>query len=102
MHIDEIDGKWSETVYVWVRPADGDWQAITNAMNQWDRDKTDWRPAMISGFSDDKWAYNTHNDTRQVRLIGSQYTYPNAKFEIGGLLEHDLDNPLTPASAPLP
>jgi hypothetical protein len=102
MHIDDIDSQWSEKVYVWVRPASGDWDAITKAIGHQDRGKTDWRPAMITGFSDDKWAYNTINDSRQMRIIGSTYAYPHALFELGGYLEQDQDNVPLPVSTPQP
>ena len=102
MTIDDIDRQWSESAYVWVRPASGDWDAITGAMNHVDRGETDWRPAKVCGFSDDQWAYGTHNDPRKVVLIGQPFHYDHAKFEIGGLMEPDFEPQHTPVSAPSP
>lgn len=99
MTIDDIEGKWSETVYVWVRPADGDWDGITRG-NGCDRGKTEWRPAAITGFSDDGWAYGTQNDTRNVTLIGAPYGYRHALFEIGAVMTSDFDPTPTPLPAP--
>lgn len=98
--IDDIDKGWNETAYVWLRPAEGtDWESITDHWS--DRRRTEFRPALIVGFTEDQWAYGTHNDTRQVKLIGQTYSYPHAKFEIGGIMEPDFVIEAAP-SAPSP
>ncbi len=95
--IDDIDKGWNESVYVWLRPAGGaDWMSITDHWS--DRSRTEFRPALIAGFTEDHWAYGTHNDTRQVRLIGQTYTYPHAKFEIGGIMEPDFGIEAVPSA----
>jgi len=100
--IDDIDKGWNETAYVWLRPADGkDWESITDHWS--DKGHTEFRPARIRGFTDDQWAYGTHNDPRAVTLIGYPYGYPHAKFEIGAVMEPDFQVeavPSDPVSAP--
>jgi hypothetical protein len=88
MNIDEIDTKFGDYVYVWVRPAGGlKWSEFLHSkLGQYgDRD---WRPALVSGFpnEEDRRFYNTGMDPRSVTLLGAAYGHKPKEFEFGELI----------------
>ena len=88
MEIDDIEACWSEYVFVWVRPAAGKTWAQLHHSSFGQVNQRDWRPAMVSGFSDegDRWSYNTGADPRRVSLIGESDSYGVSHFEYGDLI----------------
>jgi len=94
IHIDDIAKKWGEHAHVLVRPANGDWEGITDHWS--DRGDTGFRPAKITGFVEGHESYGTQNDPRRIWLIGSAGSYPHDKFEIGAVIDTDLAVEMTP------
>lgn len=88
MEIDDIEAGWSEYVYVWVRPAAGQTWAQLHHSSFGQVNQRDWRPAMVSGFSDggDRQSYNTGADPRCVTLIGDTGGYDVRHFEFGEVI----------------
>lgn len=104
MEIDDIAAGWSEYVYVWVRPANGQTWAQMHRSSFGQVNKRDWRPAMVTGFSDegDRQSYDTGADPRRVTLIGDACGYDVHHFEFGDLIlgpDHAMD--AAPAAAPI-
>lgn len=81
VRIQDIDAEWGSCVYAWVRPSvDYDWRDLT--YSDCDRSARDFRPAMITGFVDDKERYGTASDPRRVTLIGNPNGFPFHWFDI--------------------
>lgn len=88
LNINDINKKWNQIVYVWVRPAqNADWMSITG--NSYHKNDRKFRPAEINGFRDNSTAYGENNDPRRINIISSNYSYLHDKFEIGGILDPD-------------
>jgi hypothetical protein len=86
--IDDIEAGWSEYVYVWVRPANGQTWTQFHRSSFGQYNELDWRPAKVSGFADqgDRQSYNTGGDSRRVSLIGENGGYDVRRFEFGDLI----------------
>jgi hypothetical protein len=88
MNIDEIEAGWSEYIYAWVRPANNQTWAQMHGSSFGQINERDWRPALISSFSDkdDRERYNTGADPRRVTLIGNASSHNIDQFEFGALI----------------
>lgn len=104
MNIDEIETKYGDFLYVWVRPSEGrTWREFHRSTLGQHGDR-DWRPALVSGFPDpeDRRYYNTGMDPRSVMLIGNAYSHKPHEFEYGGMLTPpDAVVPDTPTPSPI-